>query len=81
MACSSSPTSRQTRPMKITSVRVTPLNLPVTMGTGARAKSTSSSLCIVDVELDDAPELEVELELDDEAEETFSRSEREGQRS
>lgn len=53
MACSSSPTSRQTRPMKITSVRATPLNLPVTMGTGARAKSTSLSLCLVDVELDD----------------------------
>lgn len=30
-----------------------PLNLPVTMGSGARAKSTSLSLCLVDVELDD----------------------------
>lgn len=39
--------------MKIASVRATPLNLPVTMGSGARAKSTSLSLCIVDVELDD----------------------------
>lgn len=39
--------------MKIASVRATPLNLPVTMGTGARAKSTSLSLCLVDVELDD----------------------------
>jgi L-alanine-DL-glutamate epimerase-like enolase superfamily enzyme len=39
--------------MKIASVRATPLNLPVTMGQGARAKSTSLSLCIVDVELDD----------------------------
>ena len=39
--------------MKIASVRATPLNLPVTMGSGARAKSTSLSLCLVDVELDD----------------------------
>ncbi|MBE7367524.1 mandelate racemase/muconate lactonizing enzyme family protein [Ramlibacter pallidus] len=39
--------------MKIASVRATPLNLPVTMGQGARAKSTSLSLCIVDVTLDD----------------------------
>jgi L-alanine-DL-glutamate epimerase-like enolase superfamily enzyme len=39
--------------MKIASVRATPLNLPVTMGEGARAKSTSLSLCIVDVTLDD----------------------------
>jgi L-alanine-DL-glutamate epimerase-like enolase superfamily enzyme len=39
--------------MKIASVRATPLNLPVTMGTGAKAKSTSLSMCIVDVELDD----------------------------
>jgi L-rhamnonate dehydratase len=39
--------------MKIASVRATPLNLPVTMGTGARAKSTSLSLCLVDVELED----------------------------
>ncbi|MBC5784254.1 mandelate racemase/muconate lactonizing enzyme family protein [Ramlibacter sp. USB13] len=39
--------------MKIASVRATPLNLPITMGTGARAKSTSLSLCLVDVELDD----------------------------
>ena len=40
-------------PMKIASVRATPLNLPVTMGQGDRAKSTFLSLCIVDVELDD----------------------------
>ncbi|MBL0423061.1 mandelate racemase/muconate lactonizing enzyme family protein [Ramlibacter sp. AW1] len=39
--------------MKIAAVRATPLNLPVTMGQGARAKSTSLSLCLVDVELDD----------------------------
>lgn len=39
--------------MRIASVRATPLNLPVTMGQGSRAKSTSLSLCIVDVELDD----------------------------
>jgi L-alanine-DL-glutamate epimerase-like enolase superfamily enzyme len=39
--------------MKIASVRATPLNLPVTMGQGARAKSTFLSLCLVDVELDD----------------------------
>lgn len=39
--------------MKIASVRATPLNLPVTMGQGTRAKSTSLSLCIVDVTLDD----------------------------
>ncbi|WP_157269816.1 mandelate racemase/muconate lactonizing enzyme family protein [Azohydromonas aeria] len=39
--------------MKIASVRATPLNLPVTMGSGVRAKSTSLSLCLVDVELDD----------------------------
>lgn len=39
--------------MKIASVRATPLNLPVSMGSGARAKSTSLSLCLVDVELDD----------------------------
>ena len=39
--------------MKIASVRATPLNLRVTMGSGARAKSTSLSLCLVDVELDD----------------------------
>lgn len=39
--------------MKIAAVRATPLNLPVTMGQGARAKSTSLSLCLVDVELED----------------------------
>ena len=39
--------------MKIASVRATPLNLPITMGNGARAKSTSLSLCLVDVTLDD----------------------------
>jgi L-alanine-DL-glutamate epimerase-like enolase superfamily enzyme len=39
--------------MKIAAVRATPLNLPVTMGQGARAKSTSLSLCLIDVELDD----------------------------
>lgn len=45
--------ARRLADMKIASVRATPLNLPVTMGSGARAKSTSLSLCIVDVELDD----------------------------
>lgn len=39
--------------MKIASVRATPLNLPVTLGSGERSKSTSLSLCIVDVELED----------------------------
>ncbi|MDB5860668.1 MAG: mandelate racemase, partial [Ramlibacter sp.] len=39
--------------MKIASVRATPLNLPVTVGTGSRSKSTSLSICLVDVELDD----------------------------
>lgn len=39
--------------MKIRSVRATPLNLPLTMGSGARAKATSLSVCLVDVELDD----------------------------
>lgn len=39
--------------MKIAAVRATPLNLPVTLGQGARAKSTFLSLCLVDVELDD----------------------------
>lgn len=39
--------------MKIASVRATPLNLPITMGSGARAKETSLSVCLVDIELDD----------------------------
>lgn len=39
--------------MKIASVRATPLNLPVTVGSGARTKSTFLSLCLVEVELDD----------------------------
>lgn len=39
--------------MKIVSVRATPLNLPLTLGSGSRAKSTSLSVCIVDIELDD----------------------------
>ncbi len=37
--------------MKISSVRATPLHLPVSVGAGARIQSTS--LCLVDVELDD----------------------------
>jgi L-rhamnonate dehydratase len=39
--------------MKIASVRATPLNLPVTVGSGTRTKSTFLSLCLVEVELDD----------------------------
>ena len=39
--------------MKIASVRATPLNLPVTVGSGTRTKSTFLSLVLVDVELDD----------------------------
>lgn len=39
--------------MKIAAVRATPLHLPVTVGSGAKSKTTSLSLCIVDVELDD----------------------------
>ncbi len=39
--------------MKISSVRATPLHLPVSVGAGARIQSTSLSLCLVDVELDD----------------------------
>lgn len=39
--------------MKIASVRATPLNLPVTVGSGQRTKSTFLSLCLVDVQLDD----------------------------
>src|SRR4051812_22148166 len=39
--------------MQIASVRATPLNLPVTVGTGSRTKSTSLSVCIVDVDPDD----------------------------
>ena len=38
--------------MKIAAVRATPLNLPVSLGQGARAKSTSLSVCLVDIELD-----------------------------
>jgi L-alanine-DL-glutamate epimerase-like enolase superfamily enzyme len=39
--------------MQISSVRATPLHLPVSVGAGARIQSTSLSLCLVDVELDD----------------------------
>lgn len=39
--------------MQISSVRATPLNLPVSVSVSGRTKSTSLSLCIVDVELDD----------------------------
>jgi L-alanine-DL-glutamate epimerase-like enolase superfamily enzyme len=39
--------------MKISSVRATPLHLPVSVSVGERTLSTSLSLCIVDVELDD----------------------------
>ena len=39
--------------MQIASVRATPLHLPVTVGSGARRKTTSLSLCLVDVELSD----------------------------
>jgi L-rhamnonate dehydratase len=39
--------------MKISSVRATPLHLPVSVSIGGRTKPTSLSLCLVDVELDD----------------------------
>jgi L-rhamnonate dehydratase len=39
--------------MLISSVRATPLHLPVSVSVSGRTKSTSLSLCIVDVELDD----------------------------
>ena len=39
--------------MPISSVRATPLHLPVTVSVAGRTKSTSLSICIVDVELDD----------------------------
>jgi L-alanine-DL-glutamate epimerase-like enolase superfamily enzyme len=39
--------------MKITRVKATPLNLPVTVATGGGSKSTSLSVCLVDVETDD----------------------------
>jgi L-alanine-DL-glutamate epimerase-like enolase superfamily enzyme len=39
--------------MKISSVRATPLHLPVSVTISGRTKSTSLSLCLVDVELDD----------------------------
>jgi L-rhamnonate dehydratase len=39
--------------MKISSVRATPLHLPVSVSVSGRTKSTSLSVCIVDVELDD----------------------------
>lgn len=39
--------------MQISSVRATPLHLPVSVGASARTQSTALSLCIVDVELDD----------------------------
>ena len=39
--------------MKISSVRATPLHLPVSVSISGRTKSTSLSLCLVDVELDD----------------------------
>jgi L-alanine-DL-glutamate epimerase-like enolase superfamily enzyme len=39
--------------MQISSVRATPLHLPVSVSISGRTKSTSLSLCIVDVELDD----------------------------
>lgn len=39
--------------MKIAAVRATPLHLPVTVGSGAKSKTTSLSLCLVDVELED----------------------------
>jgi len=38
--------------MKITRVHATPLNLPVTVGTPGKTKTTSLSICIVDVETD-----------------------------
>lgn len=37
---------------RITRVHATPLNLPVTVGSGDRAKGTSLSVCLVDVETD-----------------------------
>jgi L-rhamnonate dehydratase len=39
--------------MKISSVRATPLHLPVSVSVSGRTKSTSLSVCLVDVELDD----------------------------
>ncbi|HXD42569.1 MAG TPA: mandelate racemase/muconate lactonizing enzyme family protein [Ramlibacter sp.] len=39
--------------MKISSVRATPLHLPLAVSVSGRTKSTSLSLCLVDVELDD----------------------------
>jgi L-rhamnonate dehydratase len=39
--------------MQITSVRATPLHLPVTVSLSGQTKSTSLSVCIVDVALDD----------------------------
>ena len=39
--------------MKISSVRATPLHLPVSVSVSGRTKSTSLSICIVDVELED----------------------------
>jgi L-rhamnonate dehydratase len=39
--------------MQISSVRATPLHLPVSVSISGRTKSTSLSLCLVDVELDD----------------------------
>ena len=39
--------------MKISSIRATPLHLPVSVGVSGKSRSTSLSLCIVDIELDD----------------------------
>ncbi len=39
--------------MKITRVKATPLNLPVTVAVAGGSKSTSLSVCLVDVEADD----------------------------
>jgi L-alanine-DL-glutamate epimerase-like enolase superfamily enzyme len=39
--------------MQISSVRATPLHLPVSVGVSGRTRTTSLSLCLVDVELDD----------------------------
>jgi L-rhamnonate dehydratase len=39
--------------MKISSVRATPLHLPVSVSVSGRTQSTSLSVCLVDVELDD----------------------------
>ena len=38
--------------MKITSVKATPLNLPVEVASGGRTKTTALSVCLVDVETD-----------------------------